>query len=220
MREAAMPPEFKHHAKVRLLFPHDPKGKGTWIAASSFGKVACLLNGAWEKHISEPPYRLSRGLVLLALFDYTTTQEFVKEYTFEGVEPFTLVVAEQQSLMQIRWDGNKIDLQVLDSGKPHIWSSVTLYEAGVIKARQKFFHEYLSQLISKPNEAMLNFHRFNGNEDFPFGIEMKAGGQTQTVSISQLEVGPQSIGFTYLDTLTQEQSFAELQTQPMLSTFQ
>lgn len=220
MREPAFPPEIRTHAKGQLVFPHDPKGKGTWIAASSFGKVACLLNGAWEKHISEPTYRLSRGLVLLALFDYANAQEFAKEYMFEGVEPFTLVVAEQQSLLQIRWDGSETDLQVLDYTKAHIWSSVTLYEAEVIAAREKFFHAYLTQLTSEPKEAMLTFHRFNGKEDFPLSIEMKAGGQTQTVSISQLEVGPQSIGFTYLDTLTQEQSFAELQTQPMLSTFQ
>lgn len=54
---------------TELLFPKDTKAGGTWIATARDGRTACLLNGAFEKHKHEPPYRLSRGLVLLDFLD-------------------------------------------------------------------------------------------------------------------------------------------------------
>ncbi|MEO0339976.1 MAG: NRDE family protein, partial [Bacteroidota bacterium] len=48
-----------------LLFPRDTEAGGTWIAASNKDQVVCLLNGAFELHHRQPPYRKSRGIMVL-----------------------------------------------------------------------------------------------------------------------------------------------------------
>ena len=60
-----------------IFFPRDPQAGGTWIASSEENYTLCLLNGAFKKHKWNPPYRMSRGLVLLDFFKYNNTNKFL-----------------------------------------------------------------------------------------------------------------------------------------------
>ena len=67
-KKALQPSKFETGSGI-LLFPKDADANGTWIAAHDRGESVVLLNGAFESHVSNPPYERSRGLVLLDLFE-------------------------------------------------------------------------------------------------------------------------------------------------------
>ncbi|MBK9489945.1 MAG: NRDE family protein [Haliscomenobacter sp.] len=60
----------------RLIFPQDPAAGGTWIAAASNQRMVCLLNGAFEAHNRQTPYRLSRGIMVWRVLPIPTPMLF------------------------------------------------------------------------------------------------------------------------------------------------
>ena len=68
---------------AKLLFPRDTGAGGTWIAASDSNRVVCLLNGAFVKHQHQPPYKRSRGTMVLDFFRFATAESFFENYDFE-----------------------------------------------------------------------------------------------------------------------------------------
>jgi hypothetical protein len=150
----------------------------------------CLLNGAFTNHVQRPPYRRSRGLVLLDFFDYGTSTKFISGYDFEGIEPFTLLVLQSQdtlSLVEIRWDGASINLLPKDATKPHIWSSATLYSSPVRLQREQWFDDFLTTQAEQPAVDILHFHRFSGDDDSQNALCMQRGNDFQTVSITSIK---------------------------------
>lgn len=201
-RSIALAPKVYEQNGKFLLYPKDPQGNGTWLAVSNFGSVACLLNGGLVKYNSQPPYRLSRGLVLLSVFDYPTVPDFVRQYSFEGIEPFTLVVFDDFVLHEIRWTGSHIQHHIKDKYQAHIWSSVTLYSEEIIKGREAFFKQYQQDIdLSQAAQAMMDFHLFKGDERFPHSITIEKDNGTKTVSLSQVLFTPEQISLDYLDLL-------------------
>jgi hypothetical protein len=190
-----------------ILYPKDPKGGGTWIACDNKGRVACLLNGAFEKHIHEDTYKKSRGLVVLDSFGYDNISDFPKQYNFSGIEPFTLVMIDynrgKSELHEIRWDGKKTHHKKLDHQKPVIWSSSTLYPEAIREEREEWFGEFLNE-GKMSAKAIRNFHQFGGTGDSANDLVMARGTVLSTVSISSIEVGEQGGEFTYHDLLKDE----------------
>jgi hypothetical protein len=126
-----------------VLFPRDGQAGGTWIATSERATL-CLLNGAFTAHPSCPPYRHSRGLVILNYFGYATTDAFIHHYPTEGLEPFTLVIRDGAGLRELRWDGARRFTRALDPGAPHLWASATLYGPDALENRQRWFDAWLA----------------------------------------------------------------------------
>jgi hypothetical protein len=188
-RPLAEPPRRHHLDSGIVVFPKDPQANGTWIAMGSKNLSLCLLNGAFTNHTSMPPYRRSRGLVLLDFFDYGTATEFISRYDFKGIEPFTLLVLQTQdtlSLVEIRWDGASIHLLPKDATKPHIWSSATLYSPTVRLQREQWFADFLTIQAEQPAIDILHFHRFSGDDDGRNALCMQRGNNLQTVSITSI----------------------------------
>ena len=129
-----------------ISFPRDPQAGGTWIASTDENYTLCLLNGAFKKHQWDPPYRLSRGLVLLDFFKYNDPNKFRTAYNFSDVEPFTLLIigsVSNNSTEELRWDGQKIHHTELDPAKPFIKSSVTLYDDDTIRFKRDLFNKWV-----------------------------------------------------------------------------
>jgi len=208
-RSLALPPKVYEQNGTLLLYPKDPQGNGTWLAASPAGWVACLLNGGLVPHVPNPPYSISRGLVLLSVFNYNSIAEFLNQFNFEGIEPFTLIVYIDHTLHEIRWTGKQILHQLKDKYQAHIWSSVTLYSEEIIKSRQAFFSEYINQVTTE-NVAveMMKFHQFKGDDRFPHSITLEKENGTKTVSICQVIMEHDSLTFDYFD-LLQSQHFTQ-----------
>ncbi|MDO1448530.1 NRDE family protein [Rhodocytophaga aerolata] len=215
-RKPALFPVYKHtpfHAKV--LFPQDGDKGGTWIASSSTLTV-CLLNGAFENHVPEPPYRLSRGLVVVSVFDYASVDEFIHAYNFQGIEPFTMIMVQHAStviLTELRWDGKEKHISKTNSQQPYIWSSVTLYDRQMIEERTLWFSQWLQEKAFNV-ESIRGFHQSGGKgTDTSYNIRMNRPGLVSTVSITSVEVEISLLRMYYEDLATNtlaQQTFRRL----------
>ena len=106
-RKNALPPALHKHNGVNFIFPKDADAGGTWIAVKENGDASVLLNGAFINHIAEPPYRRSRGLILLDILAEKIPSAAFSKIALENIEPFTIVLFQQKSLFEFRWDGNE-----------------------------------------------------------------------------------------------------------------
>ncbi len=189
-------PVFYHDQEV--TFPKDPLGQGSWIATSK-SRTVCLLNGAFTAHEPKPPYKHSRGLVVLHAFDYSTIYQFASEYDFTGLEPFTLLMIEMGSLLVLRWTGSQLFKIEKDAFEPHIWSSATLYSPEIIKERQLWFSKWLHSASAKSLESIRNFHKTAGDGDPENAVRMRRADQYATVSLTSVVRSGQEIEMVYED---------------------
>ncbi|MFN3848794.1 MAG: NRDE family protein [Spirosomataceae bacterium] len=198
-REPAIPPRKYHLHGQNVFFPKDPKGGGTWIASCG-NFTLCLLNGGFEKHIPQPPYRQSRGKVILDFYEYQNVNEFVNQYLFDGIEPFTLIIIENIGdliIHELRWDAHKIFVTPIDATQSHIWSSATLYSPKIRLQREQWFRDFL---VERPNrDSILDFHHFGGKEDIRNGIKMNRDNKLQTISITQFVIDNDEFVISYHD---------------------
>lgn len=196
IRPTARPPRTVRIGGQAVTFPQDPQGQGTWIAfgrrSGSTSLTACLLNGAFMAHTPQPPYKHSRGLVVLDAFDYVSIDSFVNHYSFTGIEPFTLLLAETDRLVELRWNGNRLFISEKDPQKPHIWSSVTLYSAGVIRQRESWFQHWLLRHPNPSVEAIRHFHQSAGDGDPANSLRMNRQNALLTVSLTSVIYGDDS----------------------------
>lgn len=184
-----------------LIFPRDTAAGGTWIVASDTNRVACLLNGAFEKHKHQPPYKHSRGLMVLDFFSFATAEDFVEKYDFEGLEPFTFIIVDRGQPYELRWDEEQLHIKRLDPQGYYLWSSATLYPGEVGKMRQQWFQDWLEGRQDFSPAAILDFHRSGGQGDDWNGFIMNRDGRVQTVSITQVVKNDAGISLTYNDLL-------------------
>ncbi len=171
-----------------IFFPKDPLSKGSWIAASK-SRVVCLLNGAFAKHKHLPPYRKSRGLIVLDAFHYDSFETFAQQINLNDIEPFTLISIEIDALenmpkiTELVWDGSKKHYAYKNVQQKHIWSSSTLYDHDLKQKRAEIFRD----LDPKNAEEILYFHQ---NEGKSLGLanqfKMKRAGGLETISTTQI----------------------------------
>jgi hypothetical protein len=177
---------------------------GSWIAISSNGATACLLNGAFVRHTRKPPYRRSRGLVLVDAFAYESFGEFAADYDFNGIEPFTLLFLHKNEVNELRWDGTQTYYTLPDPAKPHIWASATLYTPEYIAKRKQWFDEWLQTHPTYEPKAIMQFHHTGGEGNKYNDIVMNREGLVQTVSITCVVHTPQGAEMIYEDLLSGE----------------
>jgi uncharacterized protein with NRDE domain len=182
-RPAALEPGTYRGRTGSLLFPKDRRAGGTWFAVHEKGHVAVLLNGACHPHTPKPPYRRSRGLILLDLIDQPNSLQAFLDIDLDNIEPFTFILVEEGRLHECRWDGLRRSHRRPDAGLPHIWSSATLYSPEVIRKRERWFRNWLEGHPQPDSEAILGWHQQAGEGDAHNDVLMNRGGQMLTVSI-------------------------------------
>lgn len=191
---------------LQLLYPKDEMAGGSWIIATNNGRAACILNGAFTRHDRTPPYRKSRGLIILDLFDYKETQTFLDEYDLDNIEPFTMVIIDGAKLYDLRWDGQQKHIATLDAQQPHLWASPTLYTPEWIEKRQQWFKTWLSEHPTFGRKDIVDFHQHAGVGDPMNDLVMNRYDFVRTVSITSIEHLPNNITMQYLDLLKGQES--------------
>lgn len=214
IRKPAMPPEKYDIYNEKVYFPRDTDAGGTWIASSPGGHTLCLLNGGFIIHESSPPYRRSRGLVLLDFYRFNDVTRFRYEYDFSGIESFTLLirnfygtalgVADPQ-FDEIRWDGEQVHHAPLSPELPAIWSSVTLYSAEVISQRRQWFEQWLAGRPEMTVGSAVNFHKTAGTGNIQNDILMNRDNVVRTVSITSILRDPLRYEYYYEDVIYKQQ---------------
>lgn len=183
-----------------VVFPRDSKAGGSWIAMSRQNRTVCLLNGAFIKHHHQPPYRKSRGLILLEYFDYAGARDFADRIDLDQVEPFTLVIVED-GLYELRWDGQQKHFRPLPAHEAHIWSSCTLYTAEVAEAKEKKFREWHASRKDFRPEEIMHFQGLHNPQGYLLDLE-----KVKTVSITSIHNTGHSSEMIYHDLLTDKES--------------
>ena len=209
-RRAALHPTGYDVYGQELFFPKEPLAGGTWIVTDKKRFTLCLLNGGFVLHKRNPPYKISRGQMVLDFFQYRDIDAFLETYEFEGIEPFTLVLVdstEKVYLVELVWDGETAHIRKLDSAKAHIWSSATLYPKEIADQRRNWFQDWLTIHSDFQQKDIIDFHKYGGRGDLWNNFIMKRGDNLQTVSITSIEKA-KDFSMKYEDLLTEEVSLS------------
>jgi len=188
LRPNAIQPEKYTINNKTVIYPKDPKAGGTWYAIDEAGTVLVLLNGADEKHQISGNYRKSRGLIVLDIISSFSPIKAWNEIDLDNIEPFTLVLFEENNLYQLRWNGSAKDKINLDENQNYIWSSTTLYAKDVRENRARWFFDYMNSKEVFSEKDMFDFHRYTKNENTENGLVINRNEFLKTLSITQTTI--------------------------------
>jgi hypothetical protein len=196
---ATLPMEVTLENGTRAWMPIDQEAGGTWIGMALHQRCAVLLNGAFEPHMHQPPYRISRGLVVREALAAPDIVQFAESYNLDRIEPFTMVVWEgaPAKLLEWRWDGQNRYLYAARPYRPHIWSAAQLYPGPVRRDSEARFDALLE---SNPGpDAIWQFH-----EEEAYQTKMKRHGLEaipilQTLSRISFRAGESGFSMRYHD---------------------
>jgi uncharacterized protein with NRDE domain len=188
-RPAAEAPSWRRlESGVRAVWPTDPVGGGTWIAATSRGLVLCLLN----LNLEPPPLLngglVSRGLIIPDVVEAGSAVGVVR--ALEGLDldryaPFRLVVAERGGgVWECRWDRARLSSTAHDS-LPLCFVSSGLGDSRVA-GRLRLFEERVEEGAFTP-DAQDTFHVHRWAEAPEVSVLMSRE-RARTVSITTVEV--------------------------------
>jgi hypothetical protein len=188
-RPKAIAPEKYTENDVSYLSPVDSQAGGSWIGVNTYGILIILLNGGFENHEKKKFYRKSRGLIVTELLLSAMPVIEWSLMNLDGIEPFTLIVAADKNLFRLVWDGEQKQRINLDTDRPHIFSSSTLYTAQARAYRQDLFENWIAMYPPVTKLSLLNF--FNTSTDKQNGFLIDRDGKTKTLSYTFLEIDPQ-----------------------------
>ena len=164
-RSPALEPACYNFPSGKILFPRDSQAGGTWISLHESGHAVIFLNGGLARHEPRPPYKKSRGIILLQLADSANPARIFSEIALDGIEPFTAIIYQRESLYECVWNGSGKHIHQKDESSPHIWSSVTLYDGEAIGRRKKWFEDWITLNPALTQDQVIEFHRTAGDGD-------------------------------------------------------
>jgi hypothetical protein len=188
IRPSAIAPKNYNQNGKNVIYPKDPKACGTWFAVDADKTVLVLLNGGLVKHEVAFSYRKSRGLIALDIMYSNSPKDFWTQINLENIEPFTLVLYQEEKLYELIWDGFVKRMTKLDQNKNHIWSSVTLYPVEIRKKRSDWFAQFLKDKSEISPQDMLSFHRNTQDNDTENGLVINRHNVLKTLSITQVTI--------------------------------
>jgi uncharacterized protein with NRDE domain len=188
-----------------VVFPKDQKAGGTWYAVNEDGTVLVLLNGASEKHQLKTSYKKSRGLVVLDIIASNSPISEWKTIDLSGIEPFTLVLFQEEKLYQLRWNEINKETILLDASQNHIWSSSTLYSAELRLKRAQWFTTFLDTKPEITSKELFHFHKYTQEENQDHGLVINRSDVLKTVSITQTVIEKNKVEILYNDLITEKE---------------
>ncbi len=193
-RPAALAPRWRSlgqgHRATRAIWPTDPLGGGTWIAAADSGLVLCLLNLNLEPPPVLPQTLLSRGRVipmLLTADGAAAAIASLQNLDLDRFAPFRLVAAEASSdgVLVASWD--RASLTLTRQANPACLVSSGLGDSSV-QCRTRVFEDALAQGGPTP-EVQDRFH-LHAWPNHPELSVLMSRPDARTVSITKVELIP------------------------------
>ncbi len=198
-RSEALAPDAYQFPGGKIVYPKDTQAGGTWFAVHENGNVVVLMNGAFAAHQPNPPYRHSRGLVVLNLIQHESPYEEFKKTDLFNIEPFTVIIREDEQLFECRWDGSEKYFMSLDTTHPRIWSSATLYNDELLVKREEWFNNWLLKNPELTQKNIFDFHQFTGDGDIQNDLVMNRNNEVFTVSITGVYLNERNAHINYFD---------------------
>lgn len=192
-RPEALSPRWRELAGgTRAIWPTDPVGGGTWIAATSTGMVLCLLNLNVEGAGALPRDLVSRGQLIPRFVEAATTAhllESLRRTDLSLFAPFRLIVAGRPSeleegLWECRWDRQHLTT-TRHPRYPQCFVSSGLGDK-VVEGRLEMYRRLLAVLPTPAVQDRFHLHSWPGHEDISVMMSRR---EARTVSITTVEVG-------------------------------
>ena len=202
LRPSAIEPKNYIINNRKIIFPKDKKAGGTWYAVNEHSTVLVLLNGAEERHQLKDNYRKSRGLIVLDLISCDSVISEWKTIDLDNIEPFTLVLFENNKLHQLRWNEIEKSTLELDIKQSYIWSSSTLYPKEIREKRAHWFYNFLDTTRGEAEE-LFNFHRYAEAENTEHGLVINRNDALKTLSITQTVIEKNKVQIHYSDLIAE-----------------
>ncbi|MEZ7497411.1 NRDE family protein [Flavobacterium sp. Arc3] len=204
IRPSAIAPKNYTVNGKNVIYPKDPKAGGTWYVVDENGTVLVLLNGAHEKHAAGLNYSKSRGLIVLDIIGNGSPRDYWDTINLDNIEPFTIVLFQEEELFQLRWNGAEKEAVQLDANEKHIWSSSTLYPKEVREKRRSLFQAFLGVSKSLSEVEMYNFHRYTEEGNQENGLIINRNEELKTLSITQSIIEKNKVTILHHDLIAQE----------------
>ncbi len=196
-----------------VFFPKDQEAGGTWFAVAENGTVAVLLNGADQKHIQKPNYRKSRGIIVLDIISSNSPIDFWTIINLENIEPFTLIVFQNNKLYQLRWNEVEKSTINLDVNLKHIWSSSTLYPKDIREKRAQWFDDFVTNKEIITATDLYNFHQNTEIDNTENGLVINRNDKLKTLSITQVVIEKNEVSMFYFDLIEDKKDVTNFQIQ-------
>jgi len=206
-RPIALQPKEEIINNYKIVYPKDPKAGGTWFAIREDGVAVVLLNGAFQKHTPFGKYRMSRGLILLEVISSNQPDTHFFDMDLTQIEPFTLILYDGTSLLEMRWDGKSKHWKMLDVNRNYIWSSVTLYGEKATRQRELLFKAFLKEKKWINENSIVDFHMGRDN-DFENGFMINRNNGLKTVSITQAVFNDEDLELSHIDLINDAEKTA------------
>ena len=194
-RKNSQTPDVIEIGNRQAILARDAQALGTWLLTDNSGRTAILLNGAFECHTPTPPYRESRGIILLNLFQEENFKTAFLFYNLENIEPFQVVLISKDISYHCLWDGVQKHIFQIDLSKPQVFFSPTLYSLEQQEVKRKFFLSVFEEENLNTPAELFAFHSSTNEENSEFNFFMNREFQT-TKSVTQ--IGTQQTQTTYM----------------------
>jgi len=197
-----IPPQKYNENGVEMVYPKDELAGGTWIGLSDKNRLVCLLNGGFEKHQRIEYYKMSRGVVVKKILSVNKPVDYIQNFDFSDIEPFTIVLIDwnnELKIYELVWDGTAKHFHKLPQ-EPKIWSSSTLYDESMKRDRKKWFEDWLADQSEFNQQEILNFHLSTDRGTQQTTLKMKRP-FVETVSVTSVEK-KEKVSFRYQDIKT------------------
>ncbi len=198
-RAKALPPQIYQTENFDLIYCKDAQANGTWMALRNDGAVIVLLNGAFERYPLSPPYKKSRGLVLLDIMNEEKSLEKYKAYDLANIEPFTIIIYHNHLLHECIWNGNEKFIAEKSTEENYIWSSVTLYDEEFRNRKRDLFQQLQQTKNALNADDILQFHQ--SKQDLQNGFLINRNNQLMTFSVTQIVLTDKQNTFKHYDIL-------------------
>jgi hypothetical protein len=200
-RPAALPPRIARFGKHRAVFPLDPQGGGTWIAANDAGLVFALLNLNGSSHDEHrlPARRMSRGRVISGLLHFGSLESvivLVRRLPVEDYAPFRLVIADAFEAVEVRSTGHAlVVLPPQGLTMPLLFTSSGLGDYLVEGPRRRLFQNFSGE-SEKWLEQQDAYHRHRWPACPHLSVCMERA-DARTVSHTVVELSKDAVAMTY-----------------------
>lgn len=184
---------------VKLLYPKDERAGGTWIVAKEDGTIIVLLNGAFVNHEKKLNYSKSRGIILMEVISDKNPIQYFSEMNLDNVEPFTLIIFQNNILTEVKWDENQKYFITKSIRENHIWSSSTLYNQEQRALRKQWFEDFQLKANPLTPEKIFSFHKNAHSDNTEYGLVINRDEVTKTLSITQLLLQNNTVEMIYVD---------------------
>ena len=194
MRPVASPPALQDVGHGHAIWPIDPVGGGTWVAANADGLAFALLNAGMPRPGPDAP---SRGRVIPVLAGARSFEEVFTRWRgldTTRFQPFRLVVVSRHEVAVLT--RGRPDPIIVPAGRAHVFSSSSLGDALVEEPRRELLTRLL-RTTPDPWVAQTRYHHHAWPDRRHLSVMMSRP-DACTVSCTDVRLTPDGVTMHYM----------------------